>query len=289
MSSPSLRVFLPGQEHPGEDPREQEGYDAGDDAKYAMEVSDSDDSDSDSYSSEEDDSCIGATGIQGVDKITRAAAKALAKTYLPQLQEMISELGDTSGAVLIKRFENDGQDHSEFTDVTCLSSHGLYMHKITGTVVHGTHRLLVCARACGVHQLHQTDRVVRLAAPGGFLTAHRDAMLQSARIDTWDGLGQKLADDLGPDASFGDGKLGASVVDGADADPLLSVVRATREANPGMGVEKLVAEIKRANPAITVGTKEVRMEARAEDATNWCCYSAITECHHQCVLSPCRW
>ena len=69
-----------------------------------MEVSDSDDSDSEdsgseSYSSEDDDSCIGATGTQGGDKITRGAAKALAKTYLPQLQAMILELGDTSVAL----------------------------------------------------------------------------------------------------------------------------------------------------------------------------------------------
>jgi hypothetical protein len=91
-------------------------------------------------------------------------------------------------------------------------------------------------------------------------------MLQSARINTGGGLGQKLADDLGPAASFGDGKLGASVVDGADADPLLSVVRAAREANPSMGVKKLVAEIKRTNPAITVGTKEVRQVVNTLDA-----------------------
>ena len=94
MSSPSLRVVFP-----GEDPNKQEGYDAGDEAELAMEVSDSEDSGSESYSSEDDDSCIGATGIQGEDKITRAAAKALAKTYLPQLQAMILELGDTSVAL----------------------------------------------------------------------------------------------------------------------------------------------------------------------------------------------
>jgi hypothetical protein len=98
MSSPSLRVVFP-----GEDPSKQEGYDAGDEAELAMEVSDSEDSGSESYSSEDDDSCIGATGIQGEDKITRAAAKALAKTYLPQLQAMILELGDTSGAALITK------------------------------------------------------------------------------------------------------------------------------------------------------------------------------------------
>jgi hypothetical protein len=51
-----------------------------------------------------------------------------------------------------------------------------------------------------------------------------------------------------------------------DADPLLSVVRAAREANPGMGLKKLVAEIKRANPAITVGTKEIRQAVNTLDA-----------------------